>query len=119
MTGYSITATGINRQIAMFVAEFDEIGLGTGTTDPLETDTQLENEVYRAPATLVSSVGGQLIYDLTVPVGTLDATITELGLFNAHSGGVMYCREVREGVVLDENIGAIFEMRPFIARTVA
>jgi len=102
-------------------APFTEMGIGTGTTSPTKNDPGLENEVYRAPFVLTRN-GSYATCTLTVPEGTVseDTEITEFVIFNAHTGGVPLCREVRNATIIGASTGAIFAMKPFlVARQVA
>jgi len=75
---------------------FGYIAVGTGTTSPSASDTALENEVMR-----VSSTNTQLTTNVTNDTLQMQATfnftvsyaITEAGIFNALSGGVMLARQ--------------------------
>jgi len=100
---------------------FTEMGIGTGTTKPTNADAALEAEIFRAPFVLTRN-GANLTCSLTVPQGTVsvDTPITEFVIVNAHSNGVILCREVRSPVIIGASTGAIFEMKPFFsARVVA
>ncbi len=94
---------------------FTEMSIGTGTTKPTNADTALEEEVFRAPF-VRSRDGANLTCSLTVPKGTVseDTDITEFAIVNAHTGGIVLCREVRNPTTLGANTGAIFDMKPFL-----
>jgi len=111
MAGEIITDAGLNQLAKLFsgrdTAYFAYIALGTGTNGPSPSDTELENEVIRKPAT-VTIDGGKVTFKITIEPGELvDVNITEVGLFNAESGGVLYYRKVREqGLYFNEDVGA-------------
>jgi len=75
---------------------FRYIAIGTGTTSPSATDTALEGEVARASASV-----SQVTTDVDGDTLQLEATfsfsasysITESGVFNADSDGVMLARQ--------------------------
>lgn len=69
------------------------IAVGKGTTSPKLTDTALENELFRKSCDY-SYVDNNLFLSLGVTLAQGEATgaITEAGLFNASSGGVMFDR---------------------------
>jgi len=96
-------------------AAFTEMAIGTGTTTPTKDDPGLVSEIYRAPF-IKSRNGAYLTCSLAVPEGTVstDTPITELAIFNAHSGGISLCREVRNAVTIGAHAGAVFVMRPFL-----
>lgn len=68
------------------------IAIGTGTTPETVADTTLGTELSRSTGT-VSYVTSQ-IYQITATFATGSGTgaITEYGLFNSNSAGVMYAR---------------------------
>jgi len=120
MVNIVITDAGINTlpQVAAGAANpWTHVALGTGTTDPVEANTALETEVYRAAAT-VTYAGSVATFKLEVAAGVITADITEIGIFNAAAGGTMYYREVRGAVPLSATQGAIFKVQvPFTRST--
>jgi hypothetical protein len=74
---------------------FSYLALGTGTTAPSSTDTALQSEVVRA-----SSTNTRVTTNVTNDTLQLQATfnftasyaITEAGIFNASTGGVLLAR---------------------------
>lgn len=83
-----------------------QMGIGTGTAEPLVTDTTLGAQVARTNSqgspTIADTTGAGVDYDyfwykttkVFLPgVGTSPA-LTEVGLFNASSGGTMWCRQL-------------------------
>jgi len=75
---------------------FGYIAVGTGTTSPSASDTALQSEVMR-----VASTNTQVTTNVTNDTLQLQATfnftssyaITEAGIFNASSGGVLLARQ--------------------------
>jgi len=75
---------------------FGYIAIGTGTTSPSSSDTALQNEVMR-----VASTNTQVTTNVTNDTLQMQASfsftssyaITEAGIFNASSGGVMLARQ--------------------------
>jgi hypothetical protein len=98
----TITGTGRNLVAKQVVSEITAIAIGTGTTDPTESDTSLESPEFQADITANSasaSVTGEtgefqvslrVIGGSTVPA---DTELTELGVFT--DDGLIY-REVTD-----------------------
>jgi len=89
----SMTKTGMAEVAGLILADvggtaFDYIGIGTGTTAPTADDTALEAEVKRKAAV------GKLVTTFS-SADTLSGThdISEIGVFNAATGGVMLLRK--------------------------
>lgn len=78
------------------------VGVGTGTTPETTSDTALVAEVVRQTGTVTHNGTG--IYQVVATFATNSATgaITEYGLFNSSTAGVMFARDT-ESVV---NVGA-------------
>ena len=70
--------------------------IGTGTTVQVDTDTQLVTELSRLAFTSKSQGSGadanKVIYVCEWAPGVGTGAITEAGIFNASSSGVMLCR---------------------------
>jgi len=95
-----------NIQIAAGTAP-SHAAVGTGTTAALITDTILETEVYRASAvrtrTTVVVANDTAYYDTTINVlGTYD--VTEAGLLNAASSGILFARQVFTAVPVSAGV---------------
>lgn len=96
---------------------FDFIGIGTGTTGALHTDTTLQTEKKRKAGT-----GTQITTTVTNDTAKLVATfssgdglsgtdqITEVGIFNAVSGGVMGMRQTFTAIPCNWDSGDSLEM---------
>jgi hypothetical protein len=75
------------------------LGIGTGTTAPLVTDTTLEAQLGSRGTTTRTAVTVNVTNDTlqhvaTFPVGSNTGLITEAGLFNSSSTGTMLSRVV-------------------------
>lgn len=71
--------------------EISHLACGTGTNAPAMGDTTLQTELVRVAAT--SSTNTNVVtYSGTFPAGTGTGALTELGLFNASSGGTLVSR---------------------------
>jgi len=101
----SMTAAGFAEVAGLIVADvggtaFDYIAIGTGTTSPTPSDTALEAEVIRKAAD-GSRISTVYTNDTAKWVATFSSAdglsgtddISELGVFNAASGGVMLFRK--------------------------
>jgi hypothetical protein len=73
-------------------ASMTHMAIGTGTIAAAFNDTTLGTEVARV--SLVSSVTADntITYAAAFPAGTGTGNITEAGVFNASSDGIMLCR---------------------------
>jgi hypothetical protein len=90
------------------------IAVGTGGTDPKDTDTQLEAEVFRAPITRRISLSSKVTFRLFL--STADAngsTLREVGLFARSTytkesiplgGGTLFNRAVYAPITKDNTI---------------
>jgi len=102
----SMTAAGFAEVAGLIVADvggtpFDYIAIGTGTTSPTPSDTALEAEVIRKAAagsrttTVYTNDTAKWVATFSSADGlTGTHDITELGVFNAASGGTMLFRKV-------------------------
>ena len=92
--GLQVLVKSINAQVN--ATPFNHIGLGTGTTVAATTDTTLEAETHRVAGTLSIS-GNSAIVRYTFMTGSVVATLTESGLFDAATAGGMFNRAVFAG----------------------
>ena len=91
---------------------FDYIGIGTGTTGALATDTTLETEVKRKAGTgtrvttTVTDDTAQIVVTFAA-ADTLSGTdaITESGVLNAAAAGVLLCRQTFSALNIDWDAG--------------
>ncbi|MEM2971307.1 MAG: hypothetical protein QW270_02655 [Candidatus Bathyarchaeia archaeon] len=74
-------------------AVFNYCAIGTDGTTPSASQTTLGNEVMRVQATYTKDANnGECSIDATFNIDNTYA-LQECGLFNASSGGIMYCRD--------------------------
>lgn len=74
--------------------QMTHMAVGSGTGTPADADTALGTELGRvALATSGGTVSSATVtYAATFPAGTGTGAVTEAGIFNASSSGVMVCR---------------------------
>jgi len=70
------------------------MGVGTSATAADVADTTLGAEAARVALTSSSTTGNIASYSATFPAGTGTGALTEAGIFNAASAGVLLCRTV-------------------------
>lgn len=77
-------------------APISYIAFGTGLSATTDEMTALENEVYRGAITTSWDAENRIItVNGEIPVGSsVSANISEVGLFNASTGGVMFDRAI-------------------------
>ena len=68
------------------------MSIGTGTTSPAGGDTTLEAEVGRVALTSNVRTANAIAYVATFPAGTGTGAITEAGILNNSTGGILLCR---------------------------
>ena len=68
------------------------MAIGTATSTPTASDTQLGTEAGRVVLASSSNSANAITYTATFPAGTGTGAITEAGIFNANSSGTMLCR---------------------------
>jgi hypothetical protein len=75
-------------------ASMTHMAIGTGTTAPALTDTQLVTQTGRVTLSGSSVTNNTITYTATFPAGTGDGAITEAGIFNGATspGAVLLCR---------------------------
>ncbi len=74
-------------------AVFNYVAIGTDNTTPNASQTALGNEVMRVQGTYSKDANtGECSMDATFNITSAYA-LNECGLFNASSGGTMYCRD--------------------------
>jgi len=113
---------------------FRYIALGTNATEPLNTDTNLHNEVTtssyaRKSATVTvdptltgDSGSTTVMYSATwepgeiCPSGVTNVDVREIGLFN--ESNVMYYREVRGTLSFNDTVGATIRIKCRFSRVV-
>jgi hypothetical protein len=68
------------------------MAIGTGTATPAVANTTLGTEAGRVTLASASAANNQVTYTATFPAGTGTGAITEAGVFNNTTGGIMLCR---------------------------
>jgi len=93
---------------------FDYIAIGTGTVAPAATDTALGTETHREAGTgslvttAVTNDTAQLVATFTGYTGT--EAVTEVGMFNAATGGDMLMRRTFAALNMDWDAGDSLEI---------
>jgi hypothetical protein len=76
--------------------QMSHMAVGTSSTAPALTDTQLGTEIGRSALTVAGGVpsGTEITYTCTIPSGVGTGAITEAGIFNGDGtpSGTMLCR---------------------------
>ena len=112
-----ITQVGLNYVSDLFTqtgarpAPITHIAFGSGSTPTTKDMTSLETEIFRASvATKWEPIEGVLTFTGKIPVQSgISANITEAGLFNSESGGVMFDRVVFKPKGIDPDLEFIYE----------
>lgn len=68
------------------------MAIGTSTSTPTSSDTQLGTEAGRVSLASGSNTANAVTYTATFPAGTGTGAITEAAVLNSSSGGTMLCR---------------------------
>lgn len=117
-----LTNTGLAQIAGLLLVDvggtaFDFIGIGTGTTGALATDTTLGVEKKRKAGvgtritTTVANDTAKLVYTFSSTDGLAGADdITEVGMFVEAAGGVMGMRQVFAAIPCDWDGGDTLEM---------
>jgi len=107
-TPNTLTNTGFAEVAGLFCSDqsgshtaFDYIAVGTGTTAATATDTELETEETQNGLSRAASTGTLTTVNVTDDTAqfvtsfnvTGDVAVTESGVFNDSSAGVMLCRQ--------------------------
>ena len=74
--------------------QMSHMAVGSGTSAAAAGDTNLGSELGRVALTSDTSSGAVVTYVGDFPAGTGTGAVTEAGLFNDPTGGVMLCRTV-------------------------
>lgn len=96
--GKHLIASRLAGSISGNNSSMTHMAVGTGTATPMPADTTLLAEISNSRTTLSSSLvetnSNVVTYSATFGSGIGTGPITEAGIFNAASGGVMLCRTV-------------------------
>lgn len=77
------------------LTQMSYVALGTGVVAPDPTDTQLQTELFRkAFGTFVPGAAGVMSVNTTFVAGEGTGAITEVGVLNAASAGILWNRVV-------------------------
>lgn len=88
--GRNLLRDFLNRASVVGISHF---GVGTGTAAVTAADTSLQTQVFRDVFTRVVTDVGRLQVQYYLASGSANGhALTEAGLFNAATGGVMYAR---------------------------
>jgi hypothetical protein len=68
------------------------MAIGTSTSTPASTDTQLGTEAGRVTLASASNSANAITYTATFPAGTGTGAITEAAVLNSATTGTMLCR---------------------------
>lgn len=82
----------ISDKIASSVTTVSNLAVGTGTAAVSAGQTALGNEIERNTFSSSSASNGVCQFNATFAAGEATGAISEAGIFNATSGGVMLCR---------------------------
>ena len=92
-----------SRLVGTASAVMSHMAVGSNSTAPALVDTALGTELGRVALSTGTATTNIVTYTATFPTGTGTGAITEAGIFNASSGGIMLCRTVFAVVNKDVN----------------
>ena len=81
-----------SRMVGVASNVMSHMAVGTGATAPAIGDTTLQTELNRQGLGSSSAAGAVASYSATFAAGQGTGALTEAGIFNASSAGVMLCR---------------------------
>lgn len=104
--------------------KFGYLAIGTGTTSEAASDTALENEIARKAAS-VSQTTTTVDGDTALLEATFSSddglsgssNVSEAGVFNASSGGILLARKVFSAVPINWDAGDTLTIRYYIQMT--
>ena len=95
--GNLVVTTGRNyiasRMIGTTPTTMTHMGVGSGTTSPVLANSQLQSQLGNRVTLTSSTVSANVVtYTATFAAGEGTGAVTEAGIFNAATSGVMLCR---------------------------
>ena len=95
--GNLVVTTGRNyiasRMIGTTPTTMTHMGVGSGTTSPVLANSQLQTQLGSRVTLTSSTVSANVVtYTATFAAGEGTGAVTEAGIFNAATSGVMLCR---------------------------
>jgi hypothetical protein len=121
-----VTDAGIGAVVRLVFAgltedKFGYLAIGTGTTPESPSDTALQSELKRKAASvtqMTTTITGDTA-KLEAEFSSVDgltgtATISESGIFNAATGGILLARKTFPGIPLDFNAGDSILIRYYV-----
>lgn len=94
------------------------IGVGTGTSTPAITQTQLDAETYREAVFATASTANTFTTSLYLDVTeNLSNTVSEIGVFNASSSGTMVSRNNTTSVYKTSSKELYYDIKYTISAT--
>ena len=104
--------------------KFGYLAIGTGTTAESATDTALQAEIKRKTATVSQTTttitGDTCLFEATFSsADTLSGShnVSETGVFNASTGGILLARKVFSAVPVNWNAGDTLTIRYYVQMT--
>jgi hypothetical protein len=83
-----------SRMVGTSQAVMSHMAVGTNATAAANANVALGAENGRVALASGAAAGAVVTYSATFPAGTATGAITEAGIFNAGSSGIMLCRTV-------------------------
>jgi hypothetical protein len=109
---------------ALTETKFGYLAIGTGTTAEAASDTALQTEIKRKTATqtqtTTSITGDTCLLEATFSSSdglTGSSNVSETGIFNASSGGILLARKVFSAVPLNWDAGDSITIRYYVQMT--
>lgn len=91
-----VVSTGLSyitsRMVNTSQSVMSNMALGSGTTSPTLANTTLGLELGRVILSASSATNNVITYTATFPAGTATGAITEAGIFNDNTAGIMLSR---------------------------
>lgn len=97
-----------NRAISSAKNPISHVAIGSGTTPPVGTQTQLVAETARVALSTATSTNNVVNCAGTVPAGTGTGTVEEVALFNAATLGDMISRTLTGTITKPAGLGLQF-----------